>query len=91
MKALPFKSSLLSVFFVACPSPRWYLHCGDGLGIPKPSQLGQAEDRSMVYVSYGNVGGSGLKRQVCKDAGSLRNKTTRTVKGWDWHDLKSWN
>lgn len=59
-------------------------------GILKPSQSDEIEDRSVVCVSDRKVGGSGLKRQVGKDAGARRQRTTTAVTGWGWHDLKSW-
>lgn len=82
-----FESSSLrkfaSVFsFAACPSPRWYPHCGEGPGMSEPSQFDQTADRLLVCVRDGNVGGNGLKRQVWKDTGARRDKTTRAVKGW---------
>lgn len=38
----------------------------------------------MTSVSNGKVGGSGLKRQVWKDAGARRGRTTKAVRGWSW-------
>lgn len=89
LKVLPRKSSLLSFPLLPALLQRGILTVGMDLGSQNPhGWIKQKTDPWCVLAT--GMGSSGLKRRVWKDAGAGRDKTTRTVRGWDWHDLKSW-
>lgn len=89
-----FESSSLrkfaSVFsFAACPSPRWYPHCGEGPGISEPSQFDQTADRLLVCVRDGNVGWQWVEEASLERHWSQKRQDHKGSERMSWNDMKS--